>query len=173
MSRHDAASIDDRLAGDIVPSVILMNPPFSAAVNVKGRAHEADFHHVRSALARLPQGGRLVAITGHNFPVEKLSGAVRFTCTIDGSVYYKHGTSFETRLTVIDKSPESITPPDLRQAEHVADLLAHISRARAAAHGCLRQDRSGRSEASSVRRRRRRLVRKAGASYTFSRTGGD
>ena len=127
MSRHDAASIDDRLEGDIIPSIILMNPPFSAAVNVNGRAHEGDFHHVCSALARLPQGGRLVAITGHNFPVEKLSGAVRFTCTIDGSVYSKHGTSFETRLTVVDKSPESITPPDLPQAEHVADLLAHIT----------------------------------------------
>jgi predicted RNA methylase len=127
MSRHDAASIDDRLAGDIIPSVILMNPPFSAAVNVKGRAPEADFHHVRSALARLPQGGRLVAITGHNFPVGKLNGAVRFTCTIDGSVYAKHGTSFETRLTVIDKSPKIVSPPVLRQAEHVADLLSHIS----------------------------------------------
>jgi hypothetical protein len=105
-----------------------MNPPFSAAVNVKARAREADFHHVRSALARLPQGGRLVAITGHNFPIAKLGSAVRFTCTIDGSVYARHGTSFETRLSVIDKSPEIAAPPVLRQAEHVADLLADIAK---------------------------------------------
>ena len=162
MSRHDAASIDDRLEGDIIPSLILMNPPFSAAVNVNGRAHEADFHHVRSALARLPQGGRLVAITGHNFPVEKLRGAVRFTCTIDGSVYAKHGTSFETRLTVVDKSPESITPPDLPQAEHVADLLAHV-----AAHVPPRMDVCGKirlGAAKPVRAPKATpVVRKAGA----------
>jgi predicted RNA methylase len=128
LSRHDAAAIDDRLAGDIIPSVIIMNPPFSATVNVKGRTREADFQHVRSALARLPQGGRLVAITGHNFPIARLGGTVRFSCTIDGSAYAKHGTSFETRLTVIDKSAEIAAPPVLPQAEHVASLLADIAR---------------------------------------------
>lgn len=130
VSSHDAASIDDRLAGDVVPSVVLMNPPFSAAVNVRGRVAEADFHHVRSALAHLPCGGRLVAITGHEFLVERLNGplnaAVRFTCVIDGSVYYKHGTTFETRLTVIDKSPEASPPPSLLRAESAAELLVRV-----------------------------------------------
>ena len=102
-STHDAASIDDRLTDDVTPSVVIMNPPFSAALHVQGRVSDADFHHVRSALARLPDGGRLVTITGHNFPYERLNGAVRFSCVIDGSAYAKHGTTFETRLTVIDK----------------------------------------------------------------------
>jgi len=31
VSGHDAASIDDRLDREIKPSVIVMNPPFSAA----------------------------------------------------------------------------------------------------------------------------------------------
>lgn len=126
VTTHDAASIDDRLADDIAPSVVLINPPFSAALHVQGRVSDADFHHVRSALARLPEGGRLVAITGHNFPVNKLSGAVRFTCVVDGSVYYKHGTSFDTRLTVIDKSLETASPPVLPRVENAADLLAGL-----------------------------------------------
>jgi predicted RNA methylase len=126
VSTHDAASIDDRLADEIAPSVVLMNPPFSAALHVQGRVSDADFHHVRSALARLPEGGRLVAITGHNFPVDKLNGTVRFTCVVDGSVYYKHGTTFDTRLTVIDKSLETASPPVLPRAENAADLLARV-----------------------------------------------
>ena len=126
VSTHDAASIDDRLADDIAPSVVLMNPPFSAALHVRGRVSDADFQHVRSALARLPEGGRLVAITGHSFPVDKLNGAVRFTRVVDGSVYYKHGTTFDTRLTVIDKSPETASPPVLPRAENAADLLAGL-----------------------------------------------
>jgi predicted RNA methylase len=145
VSTHDAASIDDRLADDIAPSVVLMNPPFSTAVNVQRRVADADFHHVRSALARLPEGGRLVAITGHNFPVDKLNGAVRFTCVVDGSVYYKHGTTFDTRLTVIDsearwpegpaidpanrlqrRTPETASPPVSPRAQNAADLLARL-----------------------------------------------
>lgn len=126
VSTHDAASIDDRLADDIAPSVVLMNPPFSAALHVRGRVSDAAFQHVRSALARLPEGGRLVAITGYNFPVDKLNGAVRFTRVVDGSVYYKHGTTFDTRLTVIDRSPETASPPVLPRAENAADLLAGL-----------------------------------------------
>ena len=126
VSTHDAASIDDRLADDVAPSVVLMNPPFSAALHVQGRVAQADFHHVRSALARLPKGGRLVAITGHNFPYDRLDGAVRFTCVVDGSVYYKHGTTFDTRLTVIDKSLDTASPPELPYAENAVELLARL-----------------------------------------------
>lgn len=126
VSTHDAANVDDRLADDIAPSVVLMNPPFSVALHVQGRVSDADFHHVRSALARLPEGGRLVAITGHNFPVDKLNSAVRFTCVVDGSVYYKHGTTFDTRLTVIDKSLEAASSPVLPRAENATDLLARV-----------------------------------------------
>ena len=114
-STHDAASIDDRLADDVAPSVVIMNPPFSAALHVQGRVSDADFHHVRSALARLSDGGRLVTITGHNFPYERLNGAIRFSCVIDGSAYARHGTTFETRLTVIDKVPDMAFPRSCRR----------------------------------------------------------
>lgn len=124
--QHDAASINDRLADDISPSVVIMNPPFSVAMNVTGRTADADFHHVRSALSRLPEGGRLVAITGHNFPYERLNGAVRVSCVIDGRAYAKHGTTFETRLTVIDKAPDPGTSSIMPKAENAAELLARL-----------------------------------------------
>ena len=126
-STHDAASIDDRLSDDVAPSVVIMNPPFSAALHVQGRVSDADFHHVRSALARLPAGGRLVTITGHNFPYERLNGAIRFSCVIDGSAYAKHGTTFETRLTVIDKATDSGVSPIMPTAQSAAELLVNVT----------------------------------------------
>ena len=62
VTSFDAAQIDDHLDASIRPSVILMNPPFSAVANVDGRNTEATTRHIRSALARLVPGGRLVAI---------------------------------------------------------------------------------------------------------------
>ena len=126
-STHDAASIDDRLTDDVTPSVVIMNPPFSAALHVQGRVSDADFHHVRSALARLPDGGRLVTITGHNFPYERLNGAIRFSCVIDGAAYAKHGTTFETRLTVIDKVADIGVSPIMPAAQTTAELLANVT----------------------------------------------
>src|ERR1700692_4172138 len=66
VTRFDAAHIDDHLDTAITPSVVLMNPPFSAVANVDRRMAEAALRHIASALARLPEGGRLVAITGAN-----------------------------------------------------------------------------------------------------------
>jgi predicted RNA methylase len=116
VTRFDAAQIDDHLDTAAVPSVVLMNPPFSAMVHVEGRMADAAFRHVASALARLAPGGRLVAITGANFGPEAPAwtaafarlqerGRVVFSAGIDGAVYAKHGTTFATRLTVIDKLP--------------------------------------------------------------------
>ena len=67
VTRFDAAQIDDHLDAAIVPSVVLMNPPFSAMANVSGRMADAAYRHVASALARLAPSGRLVAITGASF----------------------------------------------------------------------------------------------------------
>ncbi|GAA4771241.1 strawberry notch family protein [Stakelama sediminis] len=116
VTRFDAAQIDDHLDAAAVPSVVLMNPPFSAMVHVEGRVADAAFRHVVSALARLAPGGRLVTITGANFGPEASAWTAAFTrlqercrvvfsAGIDGAVYAKHGTTFATRLTVIDKLP--------------------------------------------------------------------
>jgi len=107
VTRFDAAQIDDHLDPAIVPSVVLMNPPFSVMANVEGRVADAAFRHVASALARLASGGRLVAITGASFAPDNPAwasafarlqerGRVVFSAAIDGAVYAKHGTTINT-----------------------------------------------------------------------------
>ena len=116
VTRFDAAQIDDHLDAAIAPSVVLMNPPFSAMANVDRRMADAALRHVTSALARLCEGGRLVAITGSSFAPDNPAwtdafaclqerGQLVFSAAIDGAVYAKHGTTIDTRLLVIDKQP--------------------------------------------------------------------
>ncbi|WP_118138275.1 strawberry notch-like NTP hydrolase domain-containing protein [Oceanicella sp. SM1341] len=140
VTRFDAAQIDDYLATDAMPSVVLMNPPFSVMANVEGRMADAAYRHVASALARLAPGGRLVTITGANFRPEAPTwrdafmrlqdrGRVVFTAAIDGAVFSRHGTSIDTRLTVIDKLPAddpSVFPASPGIAPDVATLLGWI-----------------------------------------------
>ena len=140
VTRFDAAQIDDHLASPFIPSVILMNPPFSVMANVSGRVADAAYRHVASTLARLADGGRLVAITGANFGPEhpawtaafvrlQQRGRVVFTAAVDGSVYAKHGTTIDTRLTVIDKLPAddpASFPASPGIAPDVATLLGWI-----------------------------------------------
>ena len=140
ITRFDAAQIDDHLATDAVPSIVLMNPPFSVMANVTGRVADAAYRHVASALARLAPGGRLVTITGSNFGPEapawreafmrlQIRGQVVFTAAVDGAVYAKHGTSIDTRLTVIDKLPAddpSVFPASPGVATDVTTLIGWI-----------------------------------------------
>ncbi|WP_341485634.1 bifunctional class I SAM-dependent methyltransferase/DEAD/DEAH box helicase [Thioclava sp. GXIMD4215] len=143
VTRFDAAQIDDHLDAGIRPSVIVMNPPFSALANVEGRTSEATARHIRSALARLAPGGRLVAITGAGFAPDvptwsktfsRLTECAHlvFTGAVSGAAFAKHGTSFETRISVFDKCrggelggiTAELTKP---MAEDVAQLLARIT----------------------------------------------
>ena len=114
VTTFDAAQIDDHLDPGVRPSVILMNPPFSVVANVDGRTTEATARHLRSALARLAPGGRLVAITGASFAPDAPVWAetftrltetayLVFTGAMSGAAFAKHGTSFETRISVFDK----------------------------------------------------------------------
>lgn len=145
VSGHDAASIDDRLDRSIVPSVIVMNPPFSAANHVEGKFRQATSQPVLSALARLASGGRLVVITSESFrPSTKsfqstfqriaLSADVVFSAAIDGKVFARHGTTIDTRLTVIDQrvaDEGDNAPIDIETTYHpicatTTDLLASV-----------------------------------------------
>ena len=142
VTRHNAEQIHDRLDPAIRPSVVLMNPPFSASPHVEGRFAEAAMRHIGSALARLAEGGRLVAITGHNVGPDQPAwrdtfvrlqekGRVVFTATIAGQAYVRHGTSIETRLTVIDRVPAEdprTFPPSPGMAADAAELLDQVSR---------------------------------------------
>ncbi|MBA4040538.1 MAG: methylase, partial [Sphingobium sp.] len=141
VSMHDAAQIHDRLDAAVVASCIIMNPPFSAALNVEARVADAAYRHLSSAVARLADGGRLVAITEANCAPDhkawrdafiRMQGKARvvFSAAIAGSVFAPHGTSVETRLTVIDKVPADDAtqfPASPGMAPDVATLLHWLS----------------------------------------------
>jgi predicted RNA methylase len=141
VSRFDAAQIDDHLDASVVPSVVLMNPPFSALTNVDRRMTDAALRHIASALARLGDGGRLVAITGASFAPDNPAwreafvrlqerGQVAFSAAIDGAIYAKHGTQIDTRLLVIDKLPAAdptAFPASPGMAADVATLLDWVN----------------------------------------------
>jgi len=143
VTSFDAAQIDDHLDAGVRPGVILMNPPFSVVANVDGRTTEATARHLRSALARLAPGGRLVAITGASFTPDAPAWSetfgrltenahLVFTGAVSGAAFAKHGTSFETRISVFDKcrggEPGGITA-DLRQptSPDVAHLMSRVT----------------------------------------------
>jgi predicted RNA methylase len=142
VTRFDAAQIDDHLDSGIAPSVVLMNPPFSVLANVDGQMADAAFRHVASALARLRDGGRLVAITGASFGPDNPTwtdafvrlqerGRVVFSAAVDGAVYAKHGTHTDTRLLVIDKQPAvdpAVFPASPGVATEVATLLDWVTK---------------------------------------------
>ncbi len=134
VTHHNAEAIADFLP-DARPTVVLMNPPFSATPGVSRIRHNADLRHLRSAFSMLPPGGRLVAVTSANcvpgntawngaFASLGKDARVAFTMAVDGRVYARRGTGFETRLTVLDRSavPGIAVDPSVRAAD-AAELL--------------------------------------------------
>ena len=140
VTRHNAESIADHLSG-LRPTVVLMNPPFSASPGVQRIRHDADLRHLRSAFSMLTAGGRLVAITSAGCipgdaawsrAFERLDPPPRtvFSIAIDGRAYARRGTTFDTRLTVIDRDPANAqgVPVDARASvPTAAGLLAAIA----------------------------------------------
>jgi len=140
VTRFDAARIHDHLDRHLRPSVVLINPPFSAGAHVDGRVADAAYQHIASTLACLAEGGRLVAITGASFSPENPAwgdafarlherGRVVFTAAVHGRVYARHGTTTETRLTVIDRvtSGGGAATASLGMAPDTATLLDWVT----------------------------------------------
>nr|MBH8577156.1 methylase [Dendronalium phyllosphericum CENA369] len=135
----NAEQINDYLAGQTKPSVVLMNPPFSSSPKVSDRNPDATPRHINSALQRLCDGGRLVTITANWFSPANPSwretfvkwqekARVLMSVGVSGQAYAKHGTTIETRITVIDKVPASKTGdiPCIRETLELPELLALI-----------------------------------------------
>ena len=127
----NAEHIDDFLSPSSAPAIVLMNPPFSASPSVERAMKDAAARHIRSALRRLPEGGRLVVLTGanQNPASEDLAGkgVCVFTATVAGAIYARHGTTVDTRLTVIDRtSGDAASPETAGHAATLAELLALI-----------------------------------------------
>ena len=138
VTRHNAEAIADRLPA-VAPGVVLMNPPFSVSPGVNRIRHDADLRHLRSAFSMLPVGGRLTAITSANCipgdaawadAFERLDPCVVFSTAIDGRAYARRGTTFDTRLTVLDKGGKDrggIAIDTQTRVTGTAGLLAAVS----------------------------------------------
>ena len=140
VTAFNAEAIADRLPG-LHPTVVLMNPPFSASPGVRRTRHDADLRHLRSAFSMLPAGGRLVAITSAGCipgdaawrrAFERLDPPPHtvFSMAIDGRAYRRRGTTFDTRLTVIDRGPADAGGVPLEARASVptaAGLLAAVA----------------------------------------------
>ena len=129
VTAFNAESIADRLR-DVRPTVVLMNPPFSATPGVDRSRHDADLRHVRSAASMLPPGGRLVTITSAHCvlgdAIGRLDPPARcvFTMAIDGRAYARRGTGFDTRLTVLERGDGPTVDLDgTARAASAAELL--------------------------------------------------
>ena len=140
VTAFDAEAIANRLH-DVRPTVVLMNPPFSATPGVDRIRRDADLRHVRSAFSMLPPGGRLVTITSANCvpgdtawtdAFRRLDGCdpsgpparCVFTMAIGGRAYARRGTGFDTRLTVLERSAEAgITIDREARASSAGELL--------------------------------------------------
>jgi hypothetical protein len=111
----DAEFIDDLLPFEIQPTAVLMNPPFSATGGRVAR-NSAIYgaNHLGSALRRLKDGGRLVAILGEamSFHHANFQWWQRIAClcniranfTLTGNEYSKYGTAPDVQILVIDKT---------------------------------------------------------------------
>jgi GGDEF domain-containing protein len=144
---ENADHLDSVLPARVVPTVVVMNPPFSQTAGRLGdkTVLTVGSSHVEQALKRLAPGGRLVAIVGGgtargdaNKPAGMSPGAVTFrgwwkeiqskynvraNVGIPGEVYHKYGTSFPTRLLVIDKNGPTVRPPLVADAKSLVDAL--------------------------------------------------
>jgi hypothetical protein len=129
---HDAELIDDLLDPTIIPSVVLMNPPYSHGIE-RGHDSRTGLRHLRSAWNRLTSGGRLVAIMPEWFECGRfLAGlmgpiSLRLNAAVERA-FVKHGTGITTRLLVFDKvdgshEPITIRTSDFRQLADLVDAL--------------------------------------------------
>lgn len=118
-TRHNAEFINDLLDYSIKPNKIIMNPPFSAGLKVTKNKTEYGFKHLTSALDRLEMNGRLVCMLGkscmnHTAYWRELANKPNINImrnyTVDGSEYYKNGTTFGFQIISIWKHQIKFKP---------------------------------------------------------------
>lgn len=153
----DALQMKDQIAftnPGFQPTVVVMNPPFSSNMATGGQSEMIGANMVREALDMLAPGGRLVAIVSGGHPGYEDSVGMGFEGSqqmrawwddifggdqfdvkanvhVDGQIYAKFGTHYDTRLLVIDKKAEGDTSwSDLPVQAEVTEVkeLARILR---------------------------------------------
>lgn len=141
---EDAAQLDNVLPDFVKPTVIVMNPPFSSTGGRTKNSTQNAKPHVEQALARLEDGGRLVAILGQGMSndapmfaawwdsLRKQGYNIRANIGIDGSNYRKYGTTFNVRLVVIDKAGGNSTTVtgDFKSLSDIPRIMEEIRNGR-------------------------------------------
>ena len=112
---ENAEQINNILGGEIEPTVIVMNPPFSSSSERNIHNTKIGAKHIEQALKILAPNGRLVAIVGRGMEDGapafrdwwkgiKSEYNVKANIRIDGKNYSKYGTNFDIQMLVIDKN---------------------------------------------------------------------
>lgn len=112
---EDAEQINNILGGDIEPSVVVMNPPFSSSTTRNMKGAKIGAKHIEEALKMLKTDGRLVAITGKTMADDapafrnwwndiKKKYNVVANIGISGKNFNKYGTNFGIQMMVIDNN---------------------------------------------------------------------
>jgi len=128
----DAEFIDDLLPTDIQPTAVLMNPPFSSTGSRVAKTNSIyGARHVASALRRLQDGGRLVAIVSEAMSFHHPSFSewwqriaclcnIRANLTLDGKEYAKYGAAPDVQILVIDKAGATPGASWQEQLKHIS-----------------------------------------------------
>jgi type I restriction-modification system DNA methylase subunit len=131
----DGEFIDDLLPEDLMPDVVLANPPFSSSAGrVQRNSIEYGFHHIDSALRRLKKGGRFAVILGENGSPSSRNGCrfwdylhpeIRLKASIElpGKEFFPNGTSVKTTL-IIGTKPVSPQTASTVEIESVPNIVA-------------------------------------------------
>jgi hypothetical protein len=133
---ENAEQLNNILPDDVKPTVIVMNPPFSAtAGRMQGTRDTMNGGvHIEQALKHLAEGGRLVAIVGEGMAADrpafkewwtKISKEyyVRANIGVSGASYAKYGTTFDNQILVIDKNGPTMAPVITGKVDHPVDAL--------------------------------------------------
>lgn len=137
---ENAEQINNILPKDVKPSVVVMNPPFSATIRMDKTNTANAKKHIEQALKRLEPNGRLVVLTGNGMAEGKASFAdwwkdiktkydVKANIRVDGKNYGKYGTTFDIQLIVIDNTGATVDKTitgEYKSLEEIIDLLGGI-----------------------------------------------
>lgn len=139
---ENAEQIGGILPGRGVPKVdaVIMNPPFSQTAGRMGDRKElmTAANHIAEAGMMLKDDGRLVAIVGRGMSpeasryknwfdqMEKDGFDLRANVLVDGDVYKKYGTHFDSRVLVFDKKAPSGDEPIVGEVKSIPELMEKL-----------------------------------------------
>lgn len=116
VTRHDAAYLQDILVSSGTYHAVITNPPFQVLME-----------HLQASLACLADGGRMTAVVPttffanpDNLAVLSQRGAIVAAIALPKGAFYKHGTSVETAILVVDRTTTPSTWDGVLQ--HFDDL---------------------------------------------------